>query len=342
MRDRRQDGIVRAPRQAIVRSTWRAILRADNASRCSLALRLRTLLVTGHTGFVGRTVSDVVQREPTGWRIATLPDGFDIRSTELARHVAGTPADAVLHLAALTSVAASFRDPETYFDVNFNGTWNLLKALRSASFTGRLLFVSSGDCYGAVPSDELPIRESAPLRPRSPYAVSKVAAESLCYQWAYSGQLDIVLARAFNHIGPGQDSRFAVASFARQISRVRAGIAESRIVTGDLDVTRDLTDVRDVVRAYLALIDSGRTGEVYNVGSGREIRMADVLRELLSLAGVTAETIVDKSRVRIGEQRRAVADVRRIRSDAGWTPSIPLSRTLADMLDEWTQRSRLE
>jgi len=100
--------------------------------------------------------------------------------------------------------------------------------------------------------------------------------------------------------------------------------------------------VRDVVRAYLALIDSGRTGEVYNVGSGREIRMADVLRELLSLAGVTAETIVDKSRVRIGEQRRAVADVRRIRSDAGWTPSIPLSRTLADMLDEWTQRSRLE
>lgn len=303
---------------------------------------MRTLLVTGHTGFVGRTVSDVVQREPAGWRVAALPDGFDIRSPELARHVAAIRPDAVLHLAALTSVAASFNDPETYFDVNFNGTWNLLKALRSTSFTGRLLFVSSGDCYGAVSPDELPIRESAPLRPRSPYAVSKVAAESLCYQWANSGQVDVVLARSFNHIGPGQDVRFAVASFARQVARVRAGLAEPRIVTGDLDVTRDLTDVRDVVRAYLALIERGRSGEVYNVGSGREIRMADVLRELLSLAHVTAETIVDESRVRSGEQRRAVADVQKIRSDAGWTPSIPLSRTLADMLDDRSQRSRLE
>ncbi len=193
---------------------------------------------------------------------------------------------AVLHLAGLTSVAESFRDPGRFFDVNFNGTWNVLKALRAASFSGRMLFVSSGDCYGAVAADDLPLRETQSLRPRSPYAVSKVAAESLCYQWTQTERLDIILTRSFNHLGPGQDERFAVASFARQVAGIRNGTAPARIVAGDLEITRDLTDVRDVVRAYLSLLEKGRTGEVYNVGSGRETRLADVLNALLSIAGV--------------------------------------------------------
>ena len=136
------------------------------------------------------------------WRLATLPDGFDVRSRALARHIGGVQPDAVLHLGGLTSVAESFRDPDQFFDVNFNGTWNLLKALRAASFTGRLLFVSSGDCYGAVDADDLPVRETHPMRPRNPYAVSKVAAESLCYQWTQTEELDVVLSRSFNHLGP--------------------------------------------------------------------------------------------------------------------------------------------
>jgi len=302
---------------------------------------VRTLLVTGHTGFVGRTVQSVLNanREPARWRLATLPDGFDIRAPALATYVADIHPDAVLHLAGLTSVGESFREPERYFDVNFNGTWNLLRALRTAAFTGRLLFVSSGDCYGFVPESELPIVETHPLRPRSPYAVSKVAAESLCFQWAQTERLDVVLARSFNHIGPGQDVRFAVASFAQQLAEIRRGIRAPRIVTGNLDVTRDLTDVRDVVRAYVSLLETGRTGEVYNVGSGRETRIADVLGMLAAQAGVTPEIVTDPVRVRSDEQRRAAADVRKIAAETGWAASTPLAITLQDMLDDFPQRN---
>jgi GDP-4-dehydro-6-deoxy-D-mannose reductase len=123
---------------------------------------------------------------------------------------------------------------------------------------------------------------------------------------------------------------------------IRNGIAPARIVTGDLDVTRDLTDVRDVVMAYLALLDRGRPGEVYNVGSGREVRIGDVLDELLTIAGVTADKVIDPSRIRAGEQRRAVADVRKIESDAGWRASTPLSQTLGDMLEDWSRRSLVD
>jgi GDP-4-dehydro-6-deoxy-D-mannose reductase len=301
---------------------------------------VRTLLVTGHTGFVGRIVRAVLQANAgrIQWKFASLPDGFDIRSDELPDVVAEAQPDAVLHLAALTSVADSFREPEQFFDVNFNGTWNLLRALRSAAFAGRVLFVSSGDCYGEVTAAHLPVSETHPLRPRSPYAVSKVAAEALCHQWAQTEGLDIVLTRSFNHLGPGQDPRFAIAGFARQVTMIRNGTSPARILTGDLDVTRDLTDVRDVVMAYLALLDSGKAGEAYNVGSGREVRIGDVLDELLAIAGVTAEKVPDPMRTRAGEQRRAVADVRKIESETGWRATTPLSRTLGDMLDDWTRR----
>jgi GDP-4-dehydro-6-deoxy-D-mannose reductase len=304
---------------------------------------VRTLLVTGHTGFVGRTVRSILQADSDKlrWRLATLPDGLDIRSPELAEHIASMQPHAVLHLAGLTSVAESFRDPGRFFDVNFNGTWNVLKALRAASFSGRMLFVSSGDCYGTVAAEDLPLRETHSLRPRSPYAVSKVAAESLCYQWTQTERLDIILTRSFNHLGPGQDERFAVASFARQVAGIRNGTAPPRIVAGDLGITRDLTDVRDVVHAYLSLLEKGRTGEVYNVGSGRETRLADVLNALMSIAGVTADIVIDPARLRSDEQRRAVADVRKIAADTGWSASVPLSTTLADMLDDWNRRIQL-
>lgn len=306
--------------------------------------RVRTLLVTGHGGFVGRTLRALLHSDPglSQWSLATLPEHFDVRSPQLAARIAEARPDAVIHLAGLTSVADSFRDAEAFFDVNFGGTWNLLKALRAAAFSGRFLFVSSGDCYGTVVAEELPIAESHPLRPRSPYAVSKVAAEALCCQWSQTEGLDAVLARPFNHVGPGQDTRFAIASFARQVARIAAGLAPPRIVTGDLDVTRDLTDVRDVVHAYFALLDNGHAGEVYNVGSGRECRIADVLNGLLAAAGVSAEIVTDPDRIRRGEQRRAAADVRKIATDTGWSSSIPLSVTLADMLDDWNERIKFE
>jgi len=248
----------------------------------------------------------------------------------------------VLHLAALTSVVDSFLDPTEFFDVNFNGTWNVLRALRASTFAGRLLFVGSGDCYGAVREDELPIVETQPLRPRSPYAVSKLAAEALCYQWSQTESFDIVMARAFNHFGPGQDARFAIASFARQIARIRNGRSSPHIITGDLSVTRDLTDVRDVISAYIVLLEKGRPGEAYNVASGCERRLSNVLDEMLAIADVDVEVVVDPAHVRAGEQRRAVADVHKIASDTGWAATIPLARSLADVLDDWNQRVNLE
>lgn len=276
------------------------------------------------------------------WRISTLPDSLDVRSAQLADSIADIRPDAVLHLAGLTSVAESFARADAYFDVNFGGTWNLLKALRAGGFEGRFLYVSSGDCYGMLTPEELPAVETRSLRPCSPYAVSKVAAEALCYQWSQTERLDAVIARPFNHVGPGQDERFALSSFARQVAQIARGAAEPRIFTGDLGVTRDLTDVRDVVRAYFALLESGRTGEVYNVGSGRETRLSDVLDALLATAGITAQIVTDPKRLRKGEQRRAAADVRKIARDTGWSSSIPMSRTLADMIDDWKKRIPVE
>jgi GDP-4-dehydro-6-deoxy-D-mannose reductase len=272
------------------------------------------------------------------WVLAALPEHCDIRSRDLEGHVRRIAPDAVLHLAGMTSVSASFRDPRLTFDVNFNGTWNLLDALRATGFTGRFLFVSSGDCYGAIPAERLPVSEDLPLRPRSPYAVSKVAAEALCYQWSQAGPFDVVIARSFNHIGPGQDNRFAVASFAEQIAEIAAGKAPGSIRTGDLSVTRDLTDVRDVVHAYFALLAHGKPGETYNVGSGREVRLADVVRTLIAISGEEIETIVDATRLRVSEQRRAVADVGKIAADTGWSATTPLDATLRDRLDDWKRR----
>ena len=272
------------------------------------------------------------------WSIVTLADHFDIRSPDLSRAVAELRPDAVLHLAGLTSVADSFTDPERYFDVNFHGTWNLLRSLRASGFAGRMVFVGSGDCYGAVDAGRLPISEELPLRPRNPYAVSKAAAESLCYQWSQSGTFEIVLARPFNHVGPGQDPRFAIASFARQLALVRARRVPPVLVTGNLDVTRDLTDVRDVVRAYFALLEAGVSGTAYNVASGHETSLKDVLYTLIALAGVAPEVRGDPARARADEQRRAVADVGRIRRDTGWVATIPLASTLADVIDDWSER----
>jgi len=170
------------------------------------------LLVTGHTGFVGRTPfhSATEFGAVEDWQLDALPDNFDIRDPTLADLLAARAPDAILHLVASTNLDDSFRDPVGSFDVNFNGTHNLAFAA-SIGFAGRVLCVSSGDCYGVLPDDASPVDEERPLRPRNPYAVSKVGAEALCYQWSQTEGLDVIIARPFNHIGPGQDARFAVA-----------------------------------------------------------------------------------------------------------------------------------
>jgi len=298
------------------------------------------LLITGHTGFVGSCLLHQVESGVSGenWVVATLPADLDIRDAALPPILAEIGPDAVLHLAAQSSVAESFRDFDRFFDINFGGTLNLLRGLRGASFGGRLIYVSTGDCYGAVPEQALPVREDLPLRPRNPYAVSKTAAEALCYQWSQTEGLDVVIARPFNHIGAGQDVRFAVAAFAQQVAAIAAGKTNPRIVTGNLDVTRDFSDVRDVVDAYFALAEHGHRGEVYNIGTGRETRLREVLDMLMQIAGVRAEVSTDPTRVRPDEQQRMVADVTKIERDTGWKARIPLEDTLRDILEDWKGR----
>src|SRR5207302_554158 len=176
---------------------------------------------------------------------------------------------AVIHLAAHSWVPQSFKEPMETYDVNFVGTFNLLSALQKTGFHGRFLFVSSSDIYGQVSPEALPITEEHPSKPRSPYAVSKVAAEALCSQWSQTEtDIEIVVARPFVHIGPGQSDRFVISNFARQIIEIKRTRREALVEVGDIDVTRDFTDVRDVVRAYELLLARGVPGEVYNICSG--------------------------------------------------------------------------
>ena len=289
------------------------------------------LIVTGSQGFVGRHFCASYGGVP----LADENGAVDLRdAARVSSAVAALAPDAVLHLAAQSSVVSSFHDPMGTFAVNLVGTLNLLQALSAISFQGVLVYVSSADVYGRVADEELPTKETQSLRPRSPYAVSKVAAEALCYQWGQTENFRIVLTRPFNQIGPGQDKRFAIADFARQIIEIRRGHKPPFLVTGDLDVTRDFTDVRDAIRAYYLLLQNGQNGENYNVCFGQEHSLRSLVEEMLRITCVEAEFRKDPVRLRSVEQRRMVGDNTKIREQLGWTPKISLNNTLTDILVE--------
>jgi GDP-4-dehydro-6-deoxy-D-mannose reductase len=299
-------------------------------------LLVRRLLVTGRHGFVGGALAGMLESEPSlaDWVLAPLAHDFQILDADATNHLVGNAAPhAVIHLAAQSFVPESFRDPEGTLRVNLFGTLNLLKALKAARFVGPLLFVSSGDVYGLVPEDELPISENRLPAPRNPYAVSKLAAEALCCQWAATEGMRIVVARAFNHIGPGQSDQFAIAAFAHQLADIRRGKQGPVIVVGDLEVTRDFTDVRDVIFAYFALLEKGVSGERYNVCSGIERTLRSMLDRLIEIGGIEVEIRKDPARMRAAEQRRAVGDPSKIRTTTGWQPATPLDASLAAMLN---------
>jgi len=293
------------------------------------------LLLTGSDGFVGSTLL----RYRSCVSLADDGHFVDLRDVgNLTRAIGAIRPDAVIHLAAQSFVPKSFTDPHETYEINFLGTLNLLAALRDAGFAGRFLFVGSGDSYGLVAEENLPVTEEKPLRPRNPYSVSKVAAEALCYQWSQTEGLDAVMTRSFNHIGPGQSDRFAISDFARQVVEIRKGRQEPVMRVGDIDVTRDFTDVRDVVRAYLRLLDHGKTGETYNVCSGAERSLRALLTRLLELAGVEARIEQDPSRLRRAEQRRMCGSNEKLRLDTGWAPEVSMDVSLADIINDWEMK----
>lgn len=299
---------------------------------------MKKLLVTGLSGFVGGALRASFAREPVerGLVLCDTPDDYDLRdAASVSRLVREHAPDAVIHLAAQSHVMASIEDPATTLQVNTVGTANLLKALSDHGFSGRLLYVSSADVYGAVDEALLPVTESQVPAPRSPYAVSKVAAELLCLQWVRAHGLQAVIARPFNHTGPGQRPDFAISGFARDAVAIAKGLQPPRLAVGDLNVTRDYLDVRDVVDAYFRLLDQGQPGQIYNVCSGREQRLGDLLRLVLECAGVRAELVVDPARVRPVEQRRMCGSNLKLAAATGWRPNYSLQQTLQQLIDYW-------
>ncbi|MDG9925182.1 MULTISPECIES: GDP-mannose 4,6-dehydratase [unclassified Pseudomonas] len=294
-----------------------------------------TLLVTGLGGFVGQHIQTQV---PPHWRLLP-PMALDVLDTaSIDGCLAQCVPDAVIHLAGQTFVPESFRNPEKTLQVNLMGTLNLLQALKRHKFNGSFLYVSSGDVYGQVNEDSLPITESLQPRPSNPYAVSKVAAELLCQQWSRVEPWRIMVARPFNHIGPGQRPDFVIADMARQLVRVNNGLQDPRLIVGDVDVSRDFLDVHDVISAYFSLLANGRDGEIYNVCSGQEQSVRGLIEKMAGLLGVKIELVQDPQRFRPSDQRRVIGCSEKLRQETGWAPAVTIDHTLQCVLTDWRAR----
>lgn len=313
------------------------------------------VLVTGVTGFVGGHLVEhltacgdqVVGLSARGqWPTALTHlasrarlerfDLADVAEADLAAWLARKAPEVIYHLAAQANPQQSVADPRGTWALNLGGTLNLLEAVRAAGLQPRIVLVGSGVSYGNPAPEHLPVTEACPLRPNNPYAASKAAADLLGIQHHLAHGAHVVIARPFNHAGPRQSDQYVLSSLARQVAEVEAGL-RPRIVHGNLDVVRDFTDVRDIVRAYRLLAERGRAGEVYNIGTGRLIALAQMLTLLRGLARVPVEAVVDPERVRPVDQPLLLADASKLRADTGWTPRFRTEQTLADMLDAWRQ-----
>jgi GDP-4-dehydro-6-deoxy-D-mannose reductase len=297
-------------------------------------------LVTGATGFVGGYLVDALRDRGDEAIACGGPDDehalplqiTDYSNVRAAIDIARP--DVVFHLAALTFVPESIEAPQRAYESNVLGTANVARAVREYGAQNdarvRLVFSSSAEVYGPHPPQAYPLPERTAPQPANPYAASKAAAEMLLLGESASFGLDVVIARAFNHIGPGQNDRFAVSAFAHQLATIARG-ETSLLYVGNLEAKRDFLDVRDVVRAYIALAEHGKGGEVYNVCSGVARSMRDVLRELIIAAHVPVEVREDPERMRPSDVPLSLGDATKIREATGWEPRIPFTASIRDI-----------
>ncbi len=315
------------------------------------------VLITGITGFVGSYMAEYALARgaevfgSSRWRSKTeniehlrskitLIES-DLRDLSSVRNLLESSSpDYVVHLAAQSFVGASWQTPAETLSTNIISQVNVLEAVRGLKMSPRFLAVGSSEEYGLVFEDELPIRETNPLRPLSPYAVSKVAQDMMGFQYFRSYGLPIIRTRAFNHEGPRRGEVFVTSNFAKQVAEIEAGLRDPVVFVGDLKPRRDYSDVRDVVRGYWLLLERGEPGEVYNLCSGRSWAIQQVLDFLLeqsTVKGITVKT--DPTRLRPSDVMWLEGDASKIEKAVGWKGEIPFERTLRDLLGYWRQRT---
>lgn len=243
----------------------------------------------------------------------------------------------IYHLAALSSPVESLQDPRLTYEVNFGGTLNLFLAWRRQQLDCRFLYVSSSDVYGVVRGENLPLREEAPLRPANPYAASKAAVELLALQFWQSYGMPVVRVRPFNHTGPRQSSNFVCSSLARQVAEIDLGLRPPKVSVGNLEIKRDFSDVRDIVRGYYLLLERGEPGDVYQLCSGRAVSVEEILRVLLGVCSKPVEVHVDQSRLRPAECAALWGEVSKAEQTVGWKRQFTLETTLLDLKQYWVE-----
>ncbi len=310
------------------------------------------VLITGGTGFVGTHLIQFLKSSAS--KIAVIASGdsrsrqepgveyyeLDIRRADEVRSVVHKVSPThIYHLSGISAVDLSWSNPRLTFEVNVLGASNLFEAAMSLPSLPRILNVSTSQVYAG---SGMILTETSPVNPDNPYAASKAMAELLRVQYRKCICGGIITARSFNHTGPGQPPNFVLPSIAKQFAEMEAGLRPPRLTVGNIEVERDFTDVRDVVRAYFALLDKGRTDEVYNVCSGSALRLADVIGKFEAISGIAIQIDTDPERLRSNEVSQIFGDSTKIRTETGWSPQIPLEKTIRDLLDYWREKIKGE
>lgn len=312
-------------------------------------------LITGIAGFVGSHMAELLLSE--GYEVyglsrprskmdhiesikskIQLEDADLLDSHSLYTTINKIKPEYIFHLAAQSFVPTSWGSPAVTLEVNIVGSANVFEAVRQVGIDPVIQIACSSEEYGLVHADEVPIKETNPLRPLSPYAVSKLAMDYLGYQYFESYKMRIIRTRGFNHTGPRRGDTFAESTFAKQIALIEKGKQEPVIYVGNLDAERDYTDVRDMVRAYLLAVDKCDPGDVYNISTGTAIKIADVLKLMLSMSKVKVEIKEDPKRMRPSDVPILIGDNSKFVAKTGWKPEIPFTKTAEDLLNYWRER----
>lgn len=320
-------------------------------------MRETTSLITGITGFVGSHLADLLLAKGHGveglkrWRspmenVAHIKrqvfwyNGDLLDARRVNEVMERSKPDAIYHLAAQSYVPYSFENPAVTLETNIIGTLNLLEAVRRFSPQSKVLICSSSEVYGQIKEDEVPVKETQPFRPASPYGVSKAGEDLLSQVYCRAYGLKIVIARLFTHTGPRRGEVFVVSTFAKQIVEIEKGLRSPPVYVGNLDSVRTFMDVRDAVRAYHLLIEKDTVGEIYNAGGNVTMTIREMLDKLLRLTTYRGEIriVVLPSLLRSADVTLQIPDSSKIQTDTGWKPEIPFEKTLSDTLDYWRER----